>query len=78
MTGFDSVEMFSAALRDLPQPHAAAAEAAAARQAQLTKPAGSLGRLETIALFLAGWQGNPRPVLDKGRSGLLVIRRAIP
>ena len=32
----------------------AAREAAAARQQQLTKPAGSLGELETIAIRLAG------------------------
>ncbi len=37
-------------------------EAAAARQAQLTKPPGSLGGLETVALELAGIQGVERPV----------------
>ncbi|WP_343521064.1 nicotinate-nucleotide--dimethylbenzimidazole phosphoribosyltransferase [Sphingomonas sp.] len=68
MMRFDTAESLSAALRDLPPPDPAAIEAAAARQAELTKPAGSLGRLETIALFLAGWQGNPRPALDKGRA----------
>ncbi|WP_423603786.1 nicotinate-nucleotide--dimethylbenzimidazole phosphoribosyltransferase [Sphingomonas sp. MS122] len=68
MIGLDTVEAFAAALRDLPQPDPAAVQAAAARQAELTKPAGSLGRLETIALFLAGWQGNARPVLDRGRA----------
>lgn len=68
MIDFDSAAALAAALRDLPEPDSAAIEAAAARQAELTKPAGSLGRLETIALFLAGWQGNPRPVLDKGRA----------
>lgn len=39
----------------------AAAQAARARQASLTKPPGSLGRLEDIAVFMAGWQGAPRP-----------------
>ncbi len=33
------------------------------REAQLTKPAGSLGRLEEIAEFLAAWQGG-RPHVD--------------
>src|SRR5512142_1485369 len=34
---------------------------ARARQAQLTKPQGSLGRLETLAEQLAGITGQPRP-----------------
>ena len=36
-------------------------EAALARQAQLTKPAGSLGRLEHLACELAGLQQTERP-----------------
>jgi hypothetical protein len=43
----------------------AAADAARARQAQLTKPAGSLGALEDVAVQLAGWQGRER--LARGR-----------
>lgn len=35
-----------------------------ARQALLTKPPGSLGRLEEIAAFLAAWQAKPEPSLD--------------
>ena len=53
-------------------PHAAAqpldetARAAAlARQAQLTKPPGSLGRLEALATTLAAMQGNPLPRIDR-------------
>ena len=38
-----------ALLAELPGPDAEAAAAAAARQAELTKPAGSLGRLEELA-----------------------------
>lgn len=38
--------------------------AAEARQAQLTKPPGSLGRLEQLALLMAGMQGVERPVVD--------------
>jgi nicotinate-nucleotide--dimethylbenzimidazole phosphoribosyltransferase len=40
---------------------AAAMAAAAARQGQLTKPAGSLGRLEALASQLAGMTGRARP-----------------
>ncbi|MEA3542251.1 MAG: nicotinate-nucleotide--dimethylbenzimidazole phosphoribosyltransferase [Pseudomonadota bacterium] len=65
---FPSVTAFDAALSDLPGPDRAAQDAAAARQAQLTKPAGSLGRLEDIAIFMAGWQGRARPCLDQGRA----------
>lgn len=38
---------------------------AAARQAQLTKPAGSLGLLEKAAVQLAGLQGRARPRVDR-------------
>lgn len=53
---------------DLAEPDAAAAEAARARQAQLTKPPGSLGRLEDFAVFLAAWQGTERPALDTAQA----------
>ena len=46
-------------------PHAAARQAAAERQAVLTKPPGSLGMLETVAVRLAGLQGTPHPHLDR-------------
>ncbi|MFE1600105.1 nicotinate-nucleotide--dimethylbenzimidazole phosphoribosyltransferase [Methylobacterium sp. ID0610] len=49
----------------MPGPDEAAARAAAERQATLTKPAGSLGRLETLAGWLAAWQGKPMPSLDR-------------
>ncbi len=39
----------------------AAMQAARARQDQLTKPRGSLGQLEDLAISLAGMVGNPRP-----------------
>ncbi|XHF32722.1 nicotinate-nucleotide--dimethylbenzimidazole phosphoribosyltransferase [Pseudomonas chlororaphis] len=42
-----------------------AVENAAARQQQLTKPAGSLGRLESVAVQLAGLQGQVKPTLDQ-------------
>ncbi len=36
-----------------------------ARDAELTKPAGALGRLEEIVEFLAAWQGKSRPTIDR-------------
>ncbi|MBH3411078.1 MULTISPECIES: nicotinate-nucleotide--dimethylbenzimidazole phosphoribosyltransferase [Pseudomonas] len=52
--------------RDACQPlDNAAMDQARARQQQLTKPAGSLGQLEGLAVQLAGLQGCERPVLDQ-------------
>lgn len=45
-----------------------AADAARARQAQLTKPPGSLGRLEELAEFMAGWQRTASPVIDQAQA----------
>jgi nicotinate-nucleotide--dimethylbenzimidazole phosphoribosyltransferase len=60
-TTFPSLAALRAACLDLPPGDDAAAAAVAARQAQLTKPPGSLGRLEDIVAWLARWQGrNPR------------------
>ena len=54
-------------LRQLPPAAAASAAAARARQAELTKPPGSLGRLEDLAVWLAAWQGRANPVLERVR-----------
>ncbi|MEO5586327.1 MAG: nicotinate-nucleotide--dimethylbenzimidazole phosphoribosyltransferase [Novosphingobium sp.] len=70
MIRFDTAGAFAAALHDLPGPDLAARAAALARQARLTKPAGALGRLEDIAVFLAGWQGDPMPKLTAGRMAI--------
>ncbi len=50
-----------ALLADAPQEDETARQGAADRNAQLTKPPGALGRLEDLALWYAGWRGNPRP-----------------
>ena len=42
-----------------------AIEQAQARQQQLTKPAGSLGQLESVAVQLAGLQGRVKPSLEQ-------------
>ncbi len=57
-----------ARLASLPRFDDAAARDAAARQASLTKPPGSLGRLEEIAIFVAGWRGDPRPRLERAQA----------
>ncbi|MCU4653651.1 nicotinate-nucleotide--dimethylbenzimidazole phosphoribosyltransferase [Roseibacterium sp. SDUM158016] len=54
----------SADLRDLlraaPAPDATALEAALARNTQLTKPPGALGRLEDLATWYCSWRRDPR------------------
>ena len=45
-----------------------AAEAARMRQNSLTKPPGSLGRLEQIAEFMAAWRGTARPEIWKAQA----------
>lgn len=42
-----------------------ARSAALARQGQLTKPPGSLGRLEDVAVQLAAWQGLEQPAMER-------------
>ena len=68
MSRFATPAAFLAALRGLPQADMAARSSALARQAVLTKPPGSLARLEDIAVFMAGWQGRDRPRIDRGRA----------
>ncbi len=48
-----SLDEIRALLGELPGPDLEARAAAAERQAALTKPAGALGRLEDLALWLA-------------------------
>ncbi|HEY5125873.1 MAG TPA: nicotinate-nucleotide--dimethylbenzimidazole phosphoribosyltransferase [Bradyrhizobium sp.] len=62
---FDSLDEIRAFCRDLPAGDAAAADAAASRQQVLTKPPGSLGRLEELATWLARWQGRAIPRLER-------------
>jgi nicotinate-nucleotide--dimethylbenzimidazole phosphoribosyltransferase len=47
---------------------AAAREAALARQAQLLKPPGALGRLEEVAVWVAGVTGRARPAVPRTRA----------
>jgi nicotinate-nucleotide--dimethylbenzimidazole phosphoribosyltransferase len=63
LPSFGSIEQLRAACRDLPRGDPAAAMLVADRQAQLTKPPGSLGRLESLVAWLAEWGRNP-PRLD--------------
>ncbi len=52
-------------MRFLPEPDVETEILAQYRQEQLTKPPGSLGRLESLAIWLSAWQVRERPRLDK-------------
>src|ERR1700677_4191128 len=63
MPNFTSFSTLRAACLDLPSGHPAASTAVAQREAILTKPPRSLGRLEDLVAWLAHWQGHA-PRLD--------------
>jgi nicotinate-nucleotide--dimethylbenzimidazole phosphoribosyltransferase len=65
MIQLDSLSDLRAAARGLPAGDDAAAAAATLRQGRLTKPPGSLGQLESLAIWLARWQGRALPALDR-------------
>lgn len=52
----------------MPGPDGTAAAAAVAREPQLTKPPGALGRLEELALWLSAWQGRHPPAAERARA----------
>jgi len=62
---FYSLQELRVAATTLPGGDEAAAEAVARRQETLTKPRGSLGRLETAVAWLARWQRRDMPRLDR-------------
>ncbi|NIY74936.1 nicotinate-nucleotide--dimethylbenzimidazole phosphoribosyltransferase [Thalassospira sp. HF15] len=62
-----NLEEIRALLAELPDVDQDAQAAVAAREPTLTKPAGSLGRLEDFSLWLAGWQGTSRPRMSRPR-----------
>jgi len=61
----ESFQSIRARLAALPAAAAECVAAVRARQASLTKPLGSLGRLEEIVEFLAAWQALPLPTIDR-------------
>ena len=62
---------------DLPGPDETAAAAALARQAELTKPMGSLGRLEELAVWLARWQGRESPAADRPYTAVFAANHGV-
>jgi nicotinate-nucleotide--dimethylbenzimidazole phosphoribosyltransferase len=60
-----TLDELRALCREVPGRDEAAVGAVLARQGRLTKPPGSLGRLEAIVAWLAGWQGRAMPLLER-------------
>ena len=65
MNTFSDLDTLRAVCVTLPEGSDGAAAAVRERQAILTKPPGSLGRLEDMAAWLARWQGRAMPRLDR-------------
>ncbi len=61
---FQTMDEFRKLLQAAPGPDQTALDGAAARNGQLTKPPGALGRLEDLALWYASWRGDARPSID--------------
>jgi nicotinate-nucleotide--dimethylbenzimidazole phosphoribosyltransferase len=64
MAPFTTLAEFREVLATAPGCDLAARDEAEARNDRLTKPVRALGRLEDIAIWLAGWQGTPRPSVE--------------
>lgn len=58
------LDHFRSLLASAPGPDEEARAQAQARNRQLTKPPGALGRLEELAIWYAGWRGTPRPEIS--------------
>jgi nicotinate-nucleotide--dimethylbenzimidazole phosphoribosyltransferase len=63
-----SLDEIRALMAHLPGPDRDAGGAAVRREAELTKPAGALGRLEELAAWLAAWQARHPPRLEHPRT----------
>jgi nicotinate-nucleotide--dimethylbenzimidazole phosphoribosyltransferase len=69
-TAVASLDEMRRIVKDLPDPDADAAAKTRAREGQLTKPPGALGRLEELAEWLATWQGRHPPRVDHPRTAV--------
>lgn len=68
MMQFQSLDEIAALAERLPAADEGARAAALARQNSLTKPPGSLGRLEELALFMAAWRATDRPRITRAQA----------
>jgi nicotinate-nucleotide--dimethylbenzimidazole phosphoribosyltransferase len=71
---FEEIRLLFANLPPLDEVSAAAARA---RDAELTKPPGALGRLEEIAIWLAAVQGRPQPAVERPAAAIFAANHGI-
>ena len=71
---FDDIR---ALVETAPGPETSAVEAVRQRDAVLTKPAGSLGRLEEIVEWLAAWQRRPTPKVEMPRVAVFAANHGV-
>lgn len=65
---FAALTEIAALTAQLPAADEDARQMARARQDSLTKPVGSLGKLEELAVFMAGWRQTPRPQIGAAQA----------
>lgn len=68
LSDITSLKAVAALAETLPVADAGAINAATERQNSLTKPMGALGRLEELAIFMAGWQETDRPSITRAQA----------
>ncbi len=68
LSDITSLEAVAALAETLPAADAGAINVATERQNSLTKPMGALGRLEELAIFMAGWQETDRPSIKRAQA----------
>ena len=61
----DRPSLLSQMLTELPVPDEAAQQAVANRASQVLRPAGAFERLDQVAVWLAGWQRTPEPIVER-------------
>ena len=64
-------------IKELPEPDLESAKKAASHNAQLTKPLGSLGKLENLVEWLASWQAEYPPRLNHPRTSVFAGNHGI-
>ena len=63
----NEIENFFEGKFEIPQFDSLTANQARKLQNQLTKPVGSLGKLEDLAIWMAGWQSKIKPKIDNAQ-----------